>query len=108
MRELINQRIEYFREKIYNALDSNDTQSALLYRATIKELELLLQNSSDEPSLSSIEDQYYTTLELAQLLNVHQTSITRKAKKLKGMKVPKGWLFSKKYIDSLLKENFRI
>ncbi len=108
MRELINQRIKYFREKIYNALDSNDTQSALLYRATIKELEFLLQNISDEPSFPCINDQYYTTLELAQLLNVHQTSITRKAEKLKGIKIPKGWLFSKRYIDSLLKEDFRI
>lgn len=106
MQKLIRERIKFFMDQILSDLDCNDTQSALMHRATIKELEFLLQSCEANPSdPSDLLENFYNTEELAKALNLHTTSITRNAKKqYNGVKIPKGWLFPKHYIDQLHKD----
>lgn len=103
MRSYIVNKIEECKTELMHALDSNDYMSAIKLRAVQKEFEELLstfENTDDAVSDTAVDvHDYYTTSEAAAVLDIHPSSVTRRAAFLHGQKINGMWYFPKNIID---------
>lgn len=102
MIDIIAERIEYYRNRTLSALDRDDSVNALKNRAVQRELEELLAKMQSTEIRESVSGALYTTKEAAALLGVHPSTLTRKAERLKGLKIKGEWHFPRGVIDGYI------
>lgn len=97
----IRQRITHYQDELNNALENDDYHRAAKCRAVYLELEQVLNvcelRGAEEASF--MDGEHYSTVEVAVVLGLHETTVTRKAEKLQGVKVKGKWYFKKKDIE---------
>lgn len=104
--DLLKERIDHYSKSITNALECNDTITALKSYAIVKELKYIYvqvkQGNNQEQSTSKSLEAFYTTKEVAALFKRHTSTITKYANKYQGIMYNGEWHFPINVVHDIL------
>ncbi|MGC5325182.1 hypothetical protein [Brevibacillus sp. SYSU BS000544] len=103
MKEIINKRINHYNEVIKQAAKNGNYLQAYEGQLLRTELEKLLEMHEVEFDLErTIDEYYYSSMQVAKKINKSHTTVIRQVQKgkLRGIIVGRDYFFLKKYIDN--------